>query len=266
MANPNVPPSDWDANRYHRISDPQYHWGLAVLDRLVLEGGETVLDAGCGTGRLTAELFRRLPRGQVVALDASPAMLEQARAHLETLGAGRIRFLRRDLLELELDAELDGVFSTATFHWVHDHDRLFRNLFHALKPGGRLCVQCGGGPNLARAHRHAEALMRSDAYAGYFHDWAEPWHFATAEQTEGRLERAGFAEVKAWISPAPTSFPGPDALGEFMRTVILRRHLDRIPDAGRRDTFLAAVVEQLGRDDPPWTLDYWRLNFDAVRP
>src|SRR3954462_15538715 len=147
-------PRDWNAASYQRVSAPLEAMGREVLDRLELDGDERVLDAGCGTGRVTAALVERLPRGHVVAVDGSPSMVEQAR---ERLGPG-VEGFAADLLELELDEPLDAILSpppfapilsTATFHWIGDHDRLFDRLFAALWPGGRIVAQCGGAGNVA---------------------------------------------------------------------------------------------------------------------
>ena len=139
---------DWDAATYERIADPQFGWGAAVVERLELEGGETVLDAGCGPGRVTELLLDRLPRGRVVALDGSPAMIGRARERLRPFG-DRVRFLVADLGEpIPLAEPVDAILSTATFHWVSDHDALFRNLAAVLRPGGQLVAQCGGAGNL----------------------------------------------------------------------------------------------------------------------
>ncbi|MGH9207325.1 MAG: class I SAM-dependent methyltransferase, partial [Acidimicrobiales bacterium] len=147
----NQPERDWDAVTYDRISGPQARWGSALLDRLTLAGDETVLDAGCGSGRVTAALLERLPSGRVIALDASTSMLDEARLRLDTSG-GRLTFVQADLLDLRPsslrgDYPVDAVFSTATFHWITDHDRLFSNLASVLKTGGQLVAQCGAEGN-----------------------------------------------------------------------------------------------------------------------
>ena len=256
--------TDWDARSYHAVSDPQFSWGLRVLERLELSGSETVLDVGCGSGRLTARLVARVPRGGVVALDVSESMLAAAR---ETLADERlpVALVRADATRLPFAGALDAVFSTATFHWVLDHDALFASIFSALRPGGRLVAQCGGGPNLARARERAGALMRAAEFAPWFADWRSPWKYATAEETTARLRAAGFVEVSADLESAPATFPDVVAFRAFTTTVILRPYLARLPEE-RRAAFVHAFAELAARDDPPLTLDYWRLNISARRP
>lgn len=261
------PDAGWDGNAYHRVSSPQVEWGRKVLARLTLRGDETVIDAGCGSGRLTAELLDRLPRGRALAVDLSESMLREARTSLaRQLAKGRAETVRADLTALPFTRAADAVFSTATFHWIHDHDLLFRSLFAALRPGGRLVAQCGGGPNLARAHAHAETVMHAHPYAAYFGEWREPWHFAAPDETAARLRAAGFADVETWLEEAPTPFPGPAEYRAFMRTVVLRNHLARLPDETTRERFLDQLTNVAGADCPPYHLDYWRLNIAARRP
>ena len=152
--------ADWNAASYHRVSGPMEEMGLTVLARLQLVGDETVLDAGCGTGRVTAHLVDRLPRGHVIAVDASPAMVAEAREYL----GDRADIRQVDLLELELGEPVDAVFSTATFHWILDHERLFGRLFAALRPGGRLVAQCGGHGNIRLVLAAADEVAAAPEY------------------------------------------------------------------------------------------------------
>lgn len=260
------PPTEWDAASYHRLSAPQFSWGLQVLDRLRLGGAETVMDAGCGTGRLTAGLLERLPRGRVVAVDLSQNMLEEARSHLSPRFGGRVGFVRADLASLPFEQTFDGAFSTAAFHWVPDHARLFRGLYASLKPGGWLVAQCGGGPNIARLMRRASVLMASEPYAPYFSGWRDTKVFADEMATAERLHAAGFADVDTGLEPAPTVLSGADEFREFLTTVNMHAHLARLPEGPLRRRFVEELTEQAAADDPPYSLDYWRLNIRARRP
>ena len=249
-------PRDWDGATYDRISTPMVELAKPVLDRLELEGDETVLDAGCGSGRVTELLLERLPHGHVIAVDGSPAMIEQAR---ERLGDDdRVRLRLADLQSLDLHGErVDAILSTATFHWIADHDRLFARLHATLRPGGRLVAQCGGHGQVAEVDEAAKRIGAQPPFAEHLAGWPGPWTFATAEETAARLDGAGFAEVRTWLERRPMAF---DDRREWLRTIVLGSHLERLPE-DLRDPFLDAVDAALG--DAAET-EYVRLNIDAV--
>jgi trans-aconitate 2-methyltransferase len=243
---------DWDAATYDRVSDVQLGWALEQLERLPLRGDEVVLDAGCGSGRVTAVLAARLPRGRVYGVDASPSMVEHARAAL----GDRATVLCQDLVELDLPEPVDAVFSNATFHWIHDHDALFTALARALRPGGRLVAQCGGRGNIDAFRRLADEVAGEPVFAPYFEGWQGPWNCADADETAQRLTRAGFTDVHTWLEPKRVL---PDRA--FVKTVCLLRHLDPLPPE-LRDAFVDRVIERSG---DPVVLDYVRLNMTAVK-
>lgn len=257
---------EWNAALYHQISAPQVSWGKKVLARVSLRGDECVLDAGCGTGRLTRDLLEALPRGQVVAVDVSQNMLAAARAYLEPDFVGHVAFVCCDLLDLSFEQTFDGIFSTASFHWVLDHDRLFRNLCRALRPGGWLIAQCGGGKNLDRLLSRVRVLMAVPPYVQYFVNYPWPWEYSDAETAAARLRAAGFDQVETSLEEAPTKFSNTQDFQQFVESVILRNHLECIPDASLRRQFLAELTRQAAMDEPPFLLDYWRLNLKGQRP
>ncbi len=226
-------------------------WGTGVLERLPLTGDETVLDAGCGSGRVTEELLERLPDGRVIAADNAPSMLVEARTRLKRFG-DRVSFVECDLgRPLPVEGPVDAVLSTATFHWVADHDALFANLATVLRPGGWLVAQCGGAGNVA-------SVRRAVAELGDL--WPGPWTFATPEETVARLAAAGFVDVRAWLHDEPTFIEPGEPMETFLATVILRAHLDRLPDSDRA-AFTRRVAERL----PSPEIDYVRLNILARR-
>jgi hypothetical protein len=123
-------------------------------------------------------------------------------------------------------------------------------------------AQCGGGPNLARLLSRARTLARAPQFAPYFTSWEDPWHFADDWATAERLLRTGFVDVETSVEPAPVSFPNGAEYRAFLACVCVRHHLDRLPPAVR-DLFTAALADQAATDDPPFTLDYWRLNLSG---
>jgi trans-aconitate 2-methyltransferase len=241
---------EWDAHTYDRIADPMARWGAAVLERLRLEGDELVLDAGCGSGRVTELLLARLPRGHVIALDASQAMLDEAAQRLR--GDARVELVRADLVDpLPIQGPVDAVLSTATFHWVMDHDRLFANLAAVMRAGAQLVAQCGGAGNVSRVGGALRAM-------GY--DWSDTKNFSTPEQTEARLRGAGFTNIEAWLEPQPTRFQAGAPFEEYLRTIVLRDYVRRQPEDAR-DAFVHEVAVRVGEPE----LDYVRLNIVATR-
>lgn len=257
---------EWDATSYHKVSAPQTEWGRRVLARLSVRGDELVVDAGCGSGRLTGELTRMLPHGRVVAIDRSWNMLVTARANLRPDFGDRVTFARVELPRLPFNTSVDLVFSTATFHWVRDHEQLFAEIFRALKSQGRLFAQCGGGPNLAGAHRLAEEVMHRHPFAPYFREWSGVWEFSTAETAAMRLRDAGFVDVDTNIEPAPTTLADEASYREFVTTVIYNTHLALLPEGALRARFIDEITAKASQQDPPFTLDYWRLNLEARKP
>ena len=247
-----MPSRSWDATTYHRVSDVQQRWAERVLERLPLAGDETVLDAGCGSGAVTRRLLERLPRGHVVAVDASPEMVEHARAAL----GERATVLQADLAALTLPEPVDAIFSNAVFHWVLDHDALFACLRRALRPGGRLVAQCGGAGNLRRFWTIAREVAAEPPYAEHLGGLRNASNFAGAEETAERLRRAGFTEVRTWIEPSDVTPAEPAA---FIRAVNLRLFVAALP-ATLVEPYVDAVLARAGE---PLVLDYQRLNIDA---
>lgn len=253
--------ADWDAGTYSRVSTPHRVWGPAVMARLGLRGDETVLDAGCGAGDVTRRLADLVPDGRVVAVDGSPAMVAQATATLADL-APRVRVVHMDLLELELPEPVDAVFSSAVFHWIADHARLFARLAAALRPGGRLAAQCGGFGNIAAVVAAADEVAAEPDYAAALRGVRKSVHFATAEDTEARLAAAGL-EGRAWLVPDDVLLPAGEEAERYLATVVLREHVAEL-EASLRPSFLRAVAERLADGDSV-RLDYVRLNIDATR-
>lgn len=255
---------DWNAERYHQLSSPQQAWGRRILERLPLQGDEYVLDLGCGTGRITSEIAARVPRGGVVGLDRSASMLATARAWLREQ-APAVGLVLADGAALPFNRTFDAVFSGATFHWIHDHGALFRSIVTALKPGGRLVAQCGGGPNLALLLGRAARLMRDPRFANYFEEWTDPAYYSDPDSAARRMRAAGFVDVETGLEPAPTSFDSPVEFQEFIANVCVRHHVARLGPRERQIFLRELTVAAVG-DTPPLTLDYWRLNLSGRRP
>jgi trans-aconitate 2-methyltransferase len=186
-------------------------------------------------------------------------MIQAARERLEGDGAqdGRLQLLVADLLELEREERVDAVLSTATFHWIADHDRLFARLRALLRDGGRLVAQCGGEGNITKLRARVKPIHERDPYAEHFAGWRPPWNYADPDTTERRLLDAGFARASCWLQDAPQR---PEHAREFLSTIVLGPHVQQLPEQ-LREPFMDEVMAELGE---PVVVDYVRLNIDAV--
>jgi trans-aconitate 2-methyltransferase len=242
---------EWDAPAYDTLNAPMNERGNDAVERLELRGDETVLDAGCGTGQVTATLLERLPHGHAIALDGSRGMLDVARERFA--GDPRVSFVHADLgepLAGRLGREpVDAIVSTSTFHWVRDHDALFESLAAVLAPGGQLVVDCGGAGNIAAVLE----ILRELGHAEH------PWTYAGVDETEARLRAAGFDRIDVRLAPRVSHFER-EPLADYLRGVALRTYVMELgPEVGER--LVREVVARL----PKPTLHWVRLEIVARR-
>lgn len=254
---------DWDARTYDRLADPHERWALPVIERLGLRGDEVVLDAGCGSGRITRLLLERLPAGRVYGVDRSPAMLAVAREQLAGWGE-RVCLIEGDLTAVRLPEPVDAIFSNATFHWVFDHVALFTNLAALLRPGGTLSAQCGGGANIRRIVAAAERALAIEPFAGAHPPVRQSYHFAGPAETSARLTAAGFEDVRSWLEEQPVTLPDAAAFAAYLKTVVVGPYLAVLPER-LHDALVEAVVAEDERAGGTLTVDYVRLNMTGRR-
>lgn len=246
-------PREWDAAAYDALPLPHERWGAGVVERLRLTGDEHVLDAGCGTGRDTALLLARLPRGRVTAVDASASMLERLRERLAA-DLDRVDVVRADLTQpIPVAGPADAVMSVAALHWVGDHSAAFANLAAGMRPEARLVAECGGHGNVASLIDAVQRATGDDSTS-------IGWTFATPDETERRLRDAGFADVHVELHDDPVRFEPGAPLRDYLRTVVLGGHLDR-RDPTEHDAFVAAVADAMAEP----VVDYVRLRIEARR-
>ncbi len=187
----------WDASTYDQSSEPQQSWASEVLARLEgIAPDATALDVGCGTGRVTEALPALVPQGRVLAMDASADMVALARRRL----GDRAEVWCQDVLDLDLKEPVDVIVSTATLHWVSDHDRLWARLARALRPGGVLEIQCGGAGNIDRVREVIDAVARDNAPE--LVGWS-PWVFAGAAGDRAPSDRRGLRRDPVLAGGAP---------------------------------------------------------------
>lgn len=255
----------WDAETYEKIGTPMRGWAQAVIDDLGLKGDETVLDAGCGSGSVTLDLLRKVPDGKIYAVDTSLQMITRLKKTLEERKITNVIAMQSDLTKLQLNEEVDVVFSNAVFHWIQDDDGLFGSLARNTKPGGRLRAQCGGGANIRKlmsATREVEAHAR---YNQYLRGRVEPRKYRTNDQAKAALERNGWKDARAETFESPVTFDDEDEAVLYLRTIILQQQAAALPE-NLSDRFLRDVIAEVeARHGQPFVADYVRLDLWATR-
>lgn len=255
----------WNAEVYDRIGTPMRGWAQQVIDDLRLRGDETVLDAGCGSGSVTLDLLQKLPHGKVYAVDASAEMIASLTKTLDERGITNVLPVHASLTDFTLPEQVDAVFSNAVFHWIPDDEALFGCLYRATKPGGRLRAQCGGYGNNAHVLEAVAAIRTQERFARHLGEFRDSKKYRTPEQAVASLERAGFVDARASLFEAPVPFDDNDAAALYIRTILLRDHIARLPSEELRDAYARAVVEEtVRRWGAPYVADYVRLDMWAA--
>ena len=255
----------WDAATYDRIAKPMRMWAQQVIDDLGLKGDETALDAGCGSGSVTFDLWEKLPRGKIIALDSSPQMVEQISKTIAERGISNIVARQADLAHFTIDEPVDVVFSNAVFHWIHDDDGLFGSLARATKPGGRLRAQCGGQGNIARLMAATRDVETREPYSQWLTPGEQNRRFRSPEMVREAMERNGWTNVRADMFPSPAKFDDRDEAALYLRTIILQMNVAALPDELSEPFLRDVITEVISRNGEPFAADYVRLDIWAER-
>jgi trans-aconitate 2-methyltransferase len=269
----------WDAETYERIGTPMRRWAQAVIEDLALKGDETVLDAGCGSGSVTLDLWAKLPDGKIYAVDSSLDMVDKLKRTLAERKITNIVAIQSDITKLQLTEQVDVVFSNAVLHWIPDDDGLFGSLARATKHGGKLRAQCGGAANIKRLMGVTREVEAREPYKTHLHGRVEPRKYRTSTQAKQALERNGWKDVRAETFESPVTFDDTDSAVLYLRTIILQQQastLDRATQApveagapqpqSLSDRFLREVIAEVEkRHGSPFVADYVRLDLWATR-
>lgn len=263
----------WDAKNYHKVSSIQETWAIELLSKRKWKGNEVLVDAGCGTGRVTKIISNILKEGKIYAIDLDHNMIENAKLNLKD--QENVIFIKSDLSTVELPEPVDIIFSNAVIHWIKDHYNLFSNFLKLLKKSGEILIQCGGKGNLGTIQPILDLTRKSNAFKGYFQDWEDPWNFASAEETYSMMERVGFKKVETSLTKKIAKFSSFEEYKLFMKTVVMKPYLSYLPSDYNNqiiDSFIDCFfkyykesIKGLTKVPNDYNIDYTRLNIRAFK-
>ena len=261
-------PAKWNAAAYAANSVVQQTWARELIAKLNLRGDESILDVGCGDGKVTAEIARALPNGLVVGADASPQMIAFAKRTFPAKNFPNLKFQVMDARKIKFARQFDLIFSNAALHWVDDHQAILRGAAVVLKPGGRLVVSCGGKGNAHDVFLALRPEMRLKRWREFFRQMPLPYFFYAPADYEKWLPKFGFKIQKIKLAPKDATYEGAEGLATWLRTTWIP-YVQRVPE-NLREEFIAAVTQRYLAKHPPDAdgkvhVKMVRLEIDAVK-
>jgi trans-aconitate 2-methyltransferase len=259
----------WDPKEYNCYSSHQKQWGMELIAKLGLNGTERLLDLGCGDGKVTSEIARRLPKGSVVGLDISQEMVEYAIENYPPELYSNLRFQIGDAANLQFNEEFDIVFSSAALHWVKEHRPVLEGIKNALKPGGLAFLQMGGSGNASDLVGAFGSVMSMPHFQMHFQNFEFPYATHQPSEYTDLLEDAGLEAERVEFRPKVMSYDDVADFVGWLRTTWMP-FVEQVPES-MRDELLDQVVEVYLQRNPA---DYrgrvkvmmLRLEVEAIKP
>jgi len=259
----------WNARDYEKNSSQQQLWAQELIAKLNLRGNETVLDLGCGDGKVTAEIAAHLPQGSVLGVDLSAEMIALAQQRYPAERFPNLRFQQEDASHLPFRQDFTTVFSNATLHWIHDHRPVLQGIYNSLKPGGSALLQMGGSGNAADIIAVLERQIHSPAWRAWFDAFVFPYGFYGPDEYTGWLKAAGLQPRRVSLIAKDMLHPDKSGLTGWLRTTWFP-YTQRVP-AEQAGAFLEELVETYLAEHPLDALGQThvrmvRLEVEALRP
>ena len=258
----------WDAADYAQHSSEQFKWACELTEKLALRGHETVLDIGCGDGKVTALIAAQLPNGRIVGIDSSPQMIELAARHQVKAGCPDLMFKLIDVRDLEYVEWFDVVFSNAVLHWIKEHLQMLHRVRKALKKGGRLLFQMGGRGNAHAILGVLDELLKTTKWSPFFSDFPFPYGFYGVDEYQRWLADAGLKARRVELIPKDMQHQGKDGFAGWLRSTWLP-YLSRVPVQMQAE-FIEAILDAYLVRHPPDEeglvhVDMVRLEVEAFK-
>ena len=237
-----IPKHKWNASDYSVNSSAQAKWGEELIAKLNLRGDETVLDIGCGDGKLTAALARQLPGGFVQGIDSSLEMIRFAAKSFPSSAIPNLSFKVCDACRLTFANKFDVVVSFSCLHWIKDHLPVLKGIRRSLKNNGRTLLQFGGKGNAADILAVTDEVIAGDRWGKYFRRFIFPWHFYVPGQYRVWVKQAGLTPKRVELIAKGMVQKSKDDLIGWIRAT-WRPYVCRVP-AGLQNEFLTEIVER----------------------
>jgi trans-aconitate 2-methyltransferase len=259
----------WDAKDYAKNSQNQYQWAKELIPKLKLTGNETLLDIGCGDGKITAELAKFIPNGLVVGIDSSAQMIKLSQNTFPNRDYPNLSFQVMDTRKLIFQNEFDIIFSNAALHWIVDQKPVLQGVQRSLKTGGRILFQMAGKANAQAVLGILDDLLVEEPWKEFFEGFVFPYGFFSAEEYTEFLVEAGLKPLRVELFSRDMKHAGEEGLAGWIRTTWLP-YTERLP-IEKRDKFVDEIVKRYVKNHPIDAdgvvhLGMIRLEVEAYKP
>lgn len=257
----------WNSKEYLKYSSIQYKWAQELIGKLYLAGDESILDIGCGDGKVTALIHSHLNNGHITGIDSSPDMINLAKKTFPPLKYPNLSFVLLDATKLDFRNQFDIIFSTATLHWVKDHLSVLRGVKRSLRKSGRILFQMGGKGNAQDIIAIVNKLITTDKYRSYFKDFSFPYNFYSPVDYKQWLNKAELSPKRIELIPKDMIQKGKEEFRGWIRTTWLP-YTERIPE-NMRELFISDIIESYSKRFPIDANGYFyikmvRLEVEAI--
>ena len=252
----------WNAKAYKESSHNQFQWGLELLDKLALKGNESVLDIGCGDGKLTIEIAKRVPDGYVVGIDNSEEMISFARNTFPKDKYPNVDWQIMNATEIDFDNEFDAAYSNAVLHWIKDHVAILRGVKRSLKPGGRILFQMAGKGNAVNAAQVLIDVISKEKWSKYFiNGVSSTLCYYGIDDYHVWLKELGFVEKRVEFITKDSFFHEREEMRQNIEASWMI-FTDMIPE-NLRDQFIEELID--GFDERSLKDEFGNYHIDMLR-
>lgn len=231
---------NWNADDYANNSSAQLQWADELIAKLDLKGCESILDIGCGDGKITAQLAQIVRNGYVLGIDSSESMIQRASKQFPSGIIPNLSFRHMDAIAIRLSEKFDVAFSNAALHWVKDQPAMLRHVHACLKTGGKVLFQMGGRGNAAGIFDVMQRITGHPRWQQYYENFKPPYHFYGPDEYKVWLMENGFTSSRIELLPKDMQNAGVEGLKGWLRTTWFP-YTERLP-IGLREAFLEEVV------------------------
>jgi trans-aconitate methyltransferase len=259
----------WDAEDYKMYSKSQQIWAQELINKLNLKGHESVLDIGCGDGKITAEIAALLNSGSITGIDSSSEMIELAKSSFPESRHENLNFIVMNASDMSFEEEFNIVFSNAVLHWIKDHQPVLKGIYNSLKKGGTALLQMGGRGNAEDILAVLDRLIKSEEWRIYFEGFEFPYAFFGLEDYEELIRQSSLSARRIELIPKDMKHDGREGLEGWIRTTWLP-YTRRIPEKDRNRFIEHLAVEYLKEYPPDESgsihIKMSRLEVEVIKP